>query len=266
MLSCILAVMMLVSMLPVSLADGTLTINSVVFSTASTEGDVSVEVAFTAPTGTAEITLLFASEIITDESSQTDKILYIDQVATPADGKFAFLVSKQDIQEATGLADIEGCTLYMMMGGTDISTATVFPVEFHDPAEAPTEAPTTAPTDAPTAAPTDAPTTSPFFRRGDLNNDGKFDAKDITMLRRAITAGNTDAAAHPEMDIDGNGKIEAKDVTILRRRITANKPISQMAPDMSQESDIIAGDKSNVQETLGGYNSIVVFDWGNLGE
>ena len=102
-----------------------------------------------------------------------------------------------------------------------------------------------------------------LFRRGDLDGDGKIDAKDVTVLRRNITAGITDAAAHPEMDTNGDGKIDAKDITVLRRYITSGTPL---ASDLSQESDIIGGDGSDVRDTLGDYQSVVIFDWATLSE
>ena len=55
---------------------------------------------------------------------------------------------------------------------------------------------------------------------GDISGDGKVDAKDITLLRRAITKGETDAI-QAVGDISGDGKVDAKDITFLRRMITA---------------------------------------------
>ena len=53
---------------------------------------------------------------------------------------------------------------------------------------------------------------------GDLNGDGKRDAKDITLLRRAITS-QTSAAEKPSGDWNGDNKLDAKDITLLRRFI-----------------------------------------------
>ena len=262
---CIALACLFVCMPMLTLAESEMAITNVTFSASQIAGDtdtVLVEVVFTAPAETDEVTLLFATEMITDENTQEDKILYIDQVSTPADSKVEFAISKQKVQEATSLTNVNGCTLYMMMGGTDVSEAAVYPVVFQDPyaGETPTEAPEN-PTEAPTTAPTDAPPEG-FFRRGDITGDGNLNAKDVTALRRNIANGLTDAAEHPAMDINGDGAINAKDVTALRRYIANGTP--PIAPDMSKEADIIAGDGKNVKNTLSAYHSIVTFDWANL--
>ena len=41
------------------------------------------------------------------------------QEITPVDGLFNFAIEKSKIQNATGLAEIDGCTLYVKIGGKE---------------------------------------------------------------------------------------------------------------------------------------------------
>ena len=56
--------------------------------------------------------------------------------------------------------------------------------------------------------------------RGDINGDGLRNAKDVTLLRRAIAADTTESIL-AAADIDGNGMANAKDITLLRRFIAS---------------------------------------------
>ena len=55
---------------------------------------------------------------------------------------------------------------------------------------------------------------------GDLNGNGRVEAADYVLLRRAVLKmiSVTDAAAMAA-DMNGNGRIEATDYLILRRRV-----------------------------------------------
>ena len=63
-------------------------------------------------------------------------------------------------------------------------------------------------------------------QRGDVNGDGKINAKDVTSLRRYLAGGYgltvNDAAA----DVNGDGKVNAKDVTTLRRYLAGGYGIT----------------------------------------
>jgi len=52
---------------------------------------------------------------------------------------------------------------------------------------------------------------------GDVNDDGKIDAKDVTMLRRYLAGGWNVNVNEEDADINGDGEVNAKDVTMLRR-------------------------------------------------
>ena len=56
------------------------------------------------------------------------------------------------------------------------------------------------------------------YLRGDVNNDGVVDAKDVTALRRYLADwGNT--IQENSADLSGDGIVDAKDVTLLRRQL-----------------------------------------------
>ena len=57
---------------------------------------------------------------------------------------------------------------------------------------------------------------------GDVSGDGWVNAKDVTLLRRAIAAGQTDAI-RAVGDVSGDGWVNAKDVTLLRRMIAGGE-------------------------------------------
>ena len=65
------------------------------------------------------------------------------------------------------------------------------------------------------------------YTLGDINNDGVINAKDVTILRRALAGGYgiavPDAAA---ADVNKDGTINAKDVTHLRRALAGGYGIT----------------------------------------
>ena len=55
------------------------------------------------------------------------------------------------------------------------------------------------------------------LKKGDVNGDGKVDAKDVTVLKRYLASGwnvNVDSSV---ADVNGDGTVSSKDVTALRR-------------------------------------------------
>ena len=96
---------------------------------------VTVKVDFTILTTSEQITILLTSENIAEISEVTKpKIIYMIQDFTPDSGTYEFSVEKSKIQSATGLDDIDGCTLYVKMGGKNISEMATKTVEYYDPA------------------------------------------------------------------------------------------------------------------------------------
>lgn len=99
-----------------------ITIDSVVFS--AVEGDdtlVKATVGFTAVYPAEEVTILMATQdAITTEN--TDDVMYINQVDRPEDGVLEFVIEKSRILASTEADDVNGTTLYVKMGGTDIDT------------------------------------------------------------------------------------------------------------------------------------------------
>ena len=253
-LLCLLIVAALAAMPTVAFADEGISIATVEFAQFENGEDtdlVSTAVQYTAPEGTDEVTLLLASEVITDseDPSQVDKIIHIDQLPAESAATLEFPISKQAIQDATGLADVNGCTLYMMMGGTDISEATVFPVVFADPyAEEQEEV-------------------RDNRLIGDLDGNLVRNAKDVTILRRAIASGVLNEGDLYISDLDRNGLRVAKDVTILRRFVAGQYTLIPAASAVEVAWMLTGAGKDDVvsaDEVYGNYGAVVEFDWGLL--
>lgn len=93
---------------------------------------------------------------------------------------------------------------------------------------------------------------------GDVNNDGKIDAADVTMLRSYIAA--QDKAAWLDVnpgfnpanaDVNGDGWINAADVTLLRRWIAAvDKSTVKLGPRMSDRAIVTFIAEQNAIHTI----------------
>lgn len=57
------------------------------------------------------------------------------------------------------------------------------------------------------------------YQRGDINDDGKIDAKDLALLRRIIVSLPDDSAVRWAADINGDGIINAVDYVTLAKQI-----------------------------------------------
>ena len=80
---------------------------------------------------------------------------------------------------------------------------------------------------------------------GDVNDDGKIDAKDVTALRRYLAGGWNVDVNEEKADADGDGAVGTKDVTILRRYITGgwgvtlpSKPVIEPHPVALRQSTL----------------------------
>lgn len=95
---------------------------------------VTVKVTFTIPTTTEQTSILLASENISEISDTTKpKIIYMSQDFTPDDNIYEFTVEKSKIKSATGLSEIDGCTLYVKLGGKEVSEMATTTVQYYDP-------------------------------------------------------------------------------------------------------------------------------------
>ena len=183
-------------------ASDAITIDSVVLSQWTdasgevVEGLVKATVAFTAVDTADEITILVTSEDISELNEDTaSKVVYIDQRVKPASGEYVFPIEAARIAAATGLTDIEGCTLYVKMGGTNVDEMASDTFTYNTPAE---------------------DTVTP----GDIFEDGRINARDSTMLKRyvagwdfsTVTGVNLDA-----MDVNADDRVNGRDSTVLSR-------------------------------------------------
>lgn len=199
-LTILMAVLMLISVSSAVFAEETITIDSISFfeyvdETGAKDKDlVSVKVSFTAFSA-SQITLLLTSEDISEISTETiPKIIYINQSVNPEDGYLEFSIEKSRIASATGLTDIEGCELYLKVGGSNITDMVTETLEYKDPA---------------------------FLNitKGDVDNDGEISGRDATFLLRYLANWQLDNIIINAMDVDGDNEISNRDATMLLRYI-----------------------------------------------
>lgn len=162
------------------------------------EGLVKATVAFTAVETADEITILVTSEDISELNDSTaSKVVYIDQRVKPASGEYVFPIEAARIAAATGLTDIEGCTLYVKMGGTNVDEMASDTFTYNTPVAGPTYTP------------------------GDIFEDNKINGKDSTILKRYIAGWTAEQLGnginYDAMDVTGDDKVNGKDSTTLTR-------------------------------------------------
>ncbi len=80
---------------------------------------------------------------------------------------------------------------------------------------------------------------------GDVNDDGKVDAKDVTTLRRSLAGGWNVTINEEKADVSADGKVDAKDVTVLRRYLAGGwgvtlppKPVLESRPVAVEQSSL----------------------------
>lgn len=161
------------------------------------EGLVKVTVSFTAVETAEEITILVTSEDISALNDSTAaKVVYIDQRVKPASGEYVFPIEAARIASATGLADIEGCTLYVKMGGTDVDEMASDTFTYNTPTE---------------------DTVTP----GDIFEDGRINGRDSTMLKRYLSNWTPEQLGsginYDAMDVDDDNRVNGRDSTTLSR-------------------------------------------------
>ena len=95
---------------------------------------VNIVVEFTITNPSEEFTVLLTSEEVTGSTKEPEtKIIYINQEVTPTITTYTFVAEKAKIKEATGLTDIEGCTLYLKMGAMGIYESDMTTFTYRDP-------------------------------------------------------------------------------------------------------------------------------------
>lgn len=156
------------------------------------ESLVGVKVSFTSVFSN-EITVLLTSENITEISAATkDKIIYMNQITTPEDGVYEFTVEKSRIASATGLEDIDGCPMFIKLGGTNLSQMATKSITFTDPYVS-------------------------DIVPGDVDGDGEVTNLDGTYLLRYLAGWELEDIHTEAMDVDGDGEVTNLDGTYLLR-------------------------------------------------
>jgi len=68
---------------------------------------------------------------------------------------------------------------------------------------------------------------STYYMPGDVDNNGKLDARDITYIRRYIAGGySVDLIDCVEADVVKDGILDVKDVIAIRRLVTGGYSVS----------------------------------------
>jgi len=138
-----LSIVMILSFSSIAFAAETITIDTVTIQRYEDEFGsvddelVTVVVEFTITNASEQMTLLLTSENISEISEETaPKIIFMDQSVTPDETTYKFNVEKSRIKSATGLDDIDGCTLYVKMGAKGVSNMATTTIEYFDPTTA----------------------------------------------------------------------------------------------------------------------------------
>lgn len=154
---------------------------------------LTVSVAFTVSDGVDQISILLTASDISEISNDTKaQIIYMNQIDVTEGGVYEFAVEKSKIAEATGLEDINGCTLYLKLGGTDVPSMAATTVEYVDPESVVTY--------------------------GDVTGEGDIDIGDaVQILRYEAGLVTFDTVQALAADVTGDGDIDIGDaVRILR--------------------------------------------------
>lgn len=196
----LMTVLTVMSLSAVVFAEDAITVDSIDFFEyvdevgARDDSLVSVKVSFTA-VSSEQVTILLTSEDIPEISIETiPKIIYMNQSVSPEEGVYEFSIEKSRIASATGLTDIEGCTLYLKIGGTKVSDMVTKTLTYNDPALT-------------------------NFTVGDVDNDGEISSRDATFLLRYMTDWELQDVSIKAMDIDGDNEISNRDATTLLRYV-----------------------------------------------
>lgn len=194
-----LFIAMIMSFASVTYAASAITINDVTFEEyvdeygSTDESLVTVKVSFTMSSSSEQISFLLTSENITEISDTTkSKIIYMSQDVTPDGGVYEFAIEKSKVISATGLTDIDGCTLYVKVGGKDVADMATKTVTYYDP----------------TAS----------VKYGDVTGEGDIDIGDaVQVLRYEAGLTTFDSKQKVAADVTGEGDIDIGDaVKILR--------------------------------------------------
>ena len=156
------------------------------------ESLVSVKVGFTS-VSTEQISLLLTSENITEISDETkSKVIFMDQTLNSNDGVYEFAIEKSRISSATGLTDINGCTLYIKLGGKNVADMATKTITYNDPYIS-------------------------NVTPGDVDGDLEITNLDGTYLLRYLAGWELDNVQLEAMDVDNDGEITNIDGTFLLR-------------------------------------------------
>ncbi len=171
--------------------------------------------AFAAALGTGAgdtITAQFAAESVAADSITT--------VPQTTYGPPGWMMTTEDPEELETLPIVTpGTVMHYELDTTTSSTTTTVTLEGTSP--------------LPTDLVTDG--VAPAYNEpGDFDNNGSFDARDLTLLKRYLLSNKTTQGSAVMADIDLNGEVDKKDVEALLRLLTG-KPEEEDQPFVETE-------------------------------
>ena len=158
------------------------------------------------------ITAQFAAESVAADSITT--------VPQTAYGPPGWMMTTEDPEELETLPIVTpGTVMHYELDTTTSSTTTTVTLEGTSP--------------LPTDLVTDG--VAPAYNEpGDFDNNGSFDARDLTLLKRYLLSNKTTQGSSVMADIDLNGEVNKKDVEALLRLLTG-KPEEEDQPFVETE-------------------------------
>lgn len=158
------------------------------------------------------ITAQFAAESVAADSITT--------VPQTTYGPPGWMMTTEDPEELETLPIVTpGTVMHYELDTTTSSTTTTVTLEGTSP--------------LPTDLTTDG--VAPAYNEpGDFDNNGSFDARDLTLLKRYLLSNKTTQGSAVMADIDLNGEVDKKDVEALLRLLTG-KPEEEDQPSVETE-------------------------------
>lgn len=158
------------------------------------------------------ITAQFAAESVAADSITT--------VPQTTYGPPGWMMTTEDPEELETLPIVTpGTVMHYELDTTTSSTTTTVTLEGTSP--------------LPTDLVTDG--VAPAYNEpGDFDNNGSFDARDLTLLKRYLLSNKTTQGSTVMADIDLNGEVDKKDVEALLRLLTG-KPEEENQPSVETE-------------------------------
>lgn len=185
--ACLLSALLLAGMPITADTMETVSVESASLSYAEDDDTVILEFTLAAPEQVGKLAVILATEeVLTVDADALSKILCIDQITAPADGRVTLTFPRVRAEQLLGTTELEGTSLCLRLG------------------EKTADAPTTV------VIPFAAPEIKLLV--GDVNGDGTVSALDALALLHMVLNGETAGLDMRVADMNGDGKASLADV------------------------------------------------------